>query len=327
MNHSRLRGKVVFVEEAKYRRMSEVKNINRIPPRGDDRNAMDRQVPEEEGEAKKNTDSPNKVLMNDNTVQDPHNNGWTKKVEVMVVKENLDWLQKSLVGGSTKAIDFKALRESIARIFPYVTQVQEMGAYKALLTFDSLLNAEEAYTFNMNGLLQFFHSVWRWDESERSETRRVWLECFGVPLHAWSGDSFRLIGSQWGEVVGCDNATELCSSFSASRVEIDTCAMDVIKEWVHITICTSGFDILVKEVGCETYGVGVKVEMTRDGEDSGEQHRNLTTKLSDDVVTTAPRPMSSTGSADQAAEVMIEVMREEVEDEGRLVNSEKILNE
>ncbi|QHO41549.1 uncharacterized protein DS421_5g146680 [Arachis hypogaea] len=138
-----------------------------------------------------------------------------------------------------------------------------MGAYKALLTFDGLLNVEEAYTFNMNSLLQLFHSVWRSNKSKRSETRRVWLECFGVPLHAWSVDTFELIGNQWGEVVGCDNVIESCIFFSASHVQIDTRVMDVIKEWVHITIGTSGFDILVKEVGCETYGGDVKVEMMR----------------------------------------------------------------
>ncbi|KAL4365185.1 hypothetical protein AHAS_Ahas07G0080800 [Arachis hypogaea] len=327
MNHTRLRGKVVFVGEAKYRRSPEVKDTSRIHPRGGYRHTIDRQATEEGGEVKENTNAPKKVLMKDNTVRDPHGNGWTKKVDAMVVKENLDWLQKSLVGGSTKAIDFKALRKSIATTFPHIIQVREMGAYKALLTFDNLLNAEEAYTFNMNGLLQFFHSVWRWDESEKSETRRVWLECFGVPLHAWSGDTFRLIGSQWGEVVGCDRATESCSSFSSGRVEIDTCIMDVIKEWVHVTIDTSGFDILVKEIGGEIYGGSDREGTMREGEDSIEQQMNLTTKLRDGVDIMVPRSMNSTGSIDQAAEVTTKVMREEVEDEGRLVISESILNE
>ncbi|XP_057760974.1 serine/arginine-rich SC35-like splicing factor SCL28 [Arachis stenosperma] len=78
MNHMRLRGNVIFVGEAKYRRTSEVKDANSIPQRGDRRNATDRQVPEEGEKAKKNTDSPNKVLISDNKVQDPPQ-WWTKK--------------------------------------------------------------------------------------------------------------------------------------------------------------------------------------------------------------------------------------------------------
>ncbi|KAL4344081.1 hypothetical protein AHAS_Ahas11G0142700 [Arachis hypogaea] len=256
MNHMRLRGKVVFVGEAKYRRMSDVKDTNRIPPRGNTQNAMDRQVPEEGGETKKNKDTLNKALTNDTTVKDPHGNGWLKKVEIAVANEKLVWLQRSLV--------------------------REMGAYKALLTFDSLLNAEEAYTFNMNSLLQFFHSV-----------------------------------VNGGEVVGCDTAAESCISFSAGRVQIDTYVMDVIKEWVHVTIGTSGFDILVKEVGWETYGGDVKVKMMSDGKVSSEPRRNISTKFGDDVAIMSPEPNSLTGSADQAAEV-IDVMREEVEDKGRM---------
>ncbi|XP_020979199.1 uncharacterized protein LOC110271893 [Arachis ipaensis] len=105
----------------------------------------------------------------------------------------------------------------------------------------------------MNDLLRLFHMVWRWDETERSETRRVWLECYGVPLHAWSKETFTRLGDQWGEVVKCDNLTETCNSFSVGRVLIDTCMFDMINEWVHVTIGTSGFDVLVKEVGSEVY--------------------------------------------------------------------------
>ncbi|KAL4287538.1 hypothetical protein AHAS_Ahas19G0196200 [Arachis hypogaea] len=173
MNRMRLRGKVVFVGEAKYRRVSDVRDTNKVQPREDNRIAMDLQRPPKKEANQKTSTVSTKELAKEKIGQDPHENGWTKKVEVAVAKENLDWLQKSLVGGSTKAIDFRSLKDFIAKNFPQVIQVREMGAYKVLMTFDSLLNAEETYTFKMNSLLQLFHSVWRWDESEKSETRRV----------------------------------------------------------------------------------------------------------------------------------------------------------
>ncbi|XP_057739725.1 uncharacterized protein LOC130956748 [Arachis stenosperma] len=108
MNRMRLRGKVVFVGEAKYRRLPDVKDANRISPRANTQNAMDRQTPEEGGMTTTNKDNLNKAVTNDVIVKDPHGNGWTKKVEIKVASENLVWLQRSLVGGTTKAIDFRA---------------------------------------------------------------------------------------------------------------------------------------------------------------------------------------------------------------------------
>nr|XP_025703686.1 serine/arginine-rich splicing factor 2-like [Arachis hypogaea] len=90
MNRMRLRGKMVFVGEAKYKRMSDVKDMSKTQPHGDDRNAMPRQKPKEGEETKKNLAISNKDLTKEKIVQDPHGNGWTKKVEVAVVKENLD---------------------------------------------------------------------------------------------------------------------------------------------------------------------------------------------------------------------------------------------
>ncbi|QHO11458.1 uncharacterized protein DS421_15g498260 [Arachis hypogaea] len=157
--------------------------------------------------------------------KDSQGNGWTKKVEVPVAKENFDWLLRSLVGGTTRPIDFKSLRRAIVKNFPQVVEVRELGAYKALLMFDSVKNAEVAFTFKMNSFLQFFYV-----------------------------ETFHTIGSLWGEVVKCDDVTKSALSFSVGCVLIDTCVFDVIKEWIHITVGTSGFDVFVKEIGREIYG-------------------------------------------------------------------------
>ncbi|KAL4356654.1 hypothetical protein AHAS_Ahas09G0108300 [Arachis hypogaea] len=150
----------------------------------------------------------------DEPVKGQSSNGWTKKIEVPVASENVVWLQRSIVGGTKTAIDFNSLQQKIHRDWPGVTQVRELGAYKAIITFDSVLSAEEAYTFRMNELLKLFYMVWKWDETEKNESRRVWLEYYGVPIHAWSRNTFHRIGEQWGKVVECDKLTESGNSFS-----------------------------------------------------------------------------------------------------------------
>ncbi|KAL4393668.1 hypothetical protein AHAS_Ahas02G0075000 [Arachis hypogaea] len=251
MNSMVVRGRKLFVGEAKYRRGATVQNTTenrlKVITRNDagSHNTRVHRVGAVDGKMVRQ--------ISDEPIKGQSSNGWTKKIEVPISSENVVWLQRSIVGGTKKAIDFNSLQQKIHRDWPGVTQVRELGAYKAMITFDSVLRAEEAYTFQMNELLKMFYMVWRWDETEKSESRRVWIECYGVPIHAWSRNTFHKIGEQWGKVVKCDKLMESGISFSAGRVLIDTCTFDMINEWIHVTIGTSGFDVLVREVGGEVY--------------------------------------------------------------------------
>ncbi|KAL4381859.1 hypothetical protein AHAS_Ahas04G0175600 [Arachis hypogaea] len=251
MNRVMMRGKQIFVGEAKYRR-----KILRHNMRGKEAEVIDKQHAGRKN-SQIRTERVAEVKVgrqpSDAPGKDPNTKGLTKKIEVQIASENVVWLQRSIVGGTKLAIDFNTLQQKVHRDWPHVIQIRELGAYKAMLRFDTVLSAEEAYTFKMNDLLKLFHMEWRWDETEKSESRRVWLDCYGVPLHAWSRDTFHRIGEQWGEVVTCDKLIESYNSFSVGRVLIYTCAFDMINESIHITIGTSVFDVLVREVGGEVY--------------------------------------------------------------------------
>ncbi|KAL4328291.1 hypothetical protein AHAS_Ahas13G0185400 [Arachis hypogaea] len=303
--------------------MSGAVTISNIRAEGDKRKTATwqprRKVAESEPEA------PGNEERKQERDKDPYGKGRIKKVKVIVATENLELLQRSIFGGTTKAINFESLKEMIAKNVPNVIQVREMGAYKALLTFDSVRNADDAYTFNMNSLLQLFHRVWRWEESEHSETRRVWLECFGVSLHIWSVNTFRTIGGQWGEVVGCARETEMCSSFTIGRVQIDTCVMDVIQEWVHVTVGTGGFDVLVKEVGHEA----CNLLCTGKSEDEHSTiQRNSDSKSNGaggDIIQNSVAGSLHEGIQDE--DRLLLVSRDEEEDKGRIIITDTILNE
>ncbi|KAL4300359.1 hypothetical protein AHAS_Ahas17G0193000 [Arachis hypogaea] len=175
-------------------------------------------------------------MRKDKKIQDPHGNRWTKKLEVVVAKENLNWLQKSLIDGTTTAIDFGLLQNLVAKNFPQVVQVRELGAYKALLTFDSLLNAEE-------------------------------------------------------------------------------------------TLGTSGFNVLVKEVGQEVYSAQCTLKKKTEEDVVCVRRNNVTSRVPDADDTMSHDLTKLIGYGDQAASVVTERVRHEKEDEGRSVISESILNE
>ncbi|XP_015960498.1 uncharacterized protein LOC107484432 [Arachis duranensis] len=93
INRMKLRGKVMFVGEAKYRRSLGTTDGKKIQPVGGNQSGTSRK-PQREREAAQiiPTRYPTDASK-DKKVKDPHGNGWTKKLEVAVAKDNLDWLQ------------------------------------------------------------------------------------------------------------------------------------------------------------------------------------------------------------------------------------------
>ncbi|KAL4299878.1 hypothetical protein AHAS_Ahas17G0144900 [Arachis hypogaea] len=60
--------------------------------------------------------------------------------------------------------------------------------------------------------------------------------------------------------------------------------MDVINKWIHITTGISSFDVLVKEVGHKTYGIGCKLDSAAVGDTSCEEQKKSAIGNCTDVI-------------------------------------------
>ncbi|KAL1331604.1 hypothetical protein AAHE18_12G198100 [Arachis hypogaea] len=114
----------------------------------------------------------------------------------------------------------------------------------------------------MDTLLKLFHRVRHWEESKRCNTRRTWLACYGIPLHAWSPVMFQKLGEQWVDVIQCDVTTGEGASFTAGRVQVETEVFDEIRKWVQIAVGNSEYRVFVKEVDLQI-SAAAGVEMSR----------------------------------------------------------------
>ena len=81
---------------------------------------------------------------------------------------------------------------------------------------------EIALSIGKELLLEHFVEI-RWSEKEICETRRVWIECLGIPHHKWTIDNIRKIGEEWGSVVCLDSKTKMGESLCSTKILIDTC--------------------------------------------------------------------------------------------------------
>ena len=75
-----------------------------------------------------------------------------------------------------------------------VVKVRDLGPYKAIVTFESKEDMEEALVSYKDLLLNHFAKVRKWSEEEVYQTRRVWIGCLGTPPHAWTSENTRKIG-------------------------------------------------------------------------------------------------------------------------------------
>ncbi|MED6119496.1 hypothetical protein PIB30_012403 [Stylosanthes scabra] len=68
----------------------------------------------------------------------------------------------------------------------------------------------------------------------------------GIPIHAWSIETFENIAKQWGKLVMVDDRTEQCWSYSVARFLIDCFEWGRINEWFDLKFPASEDDGISK---------------------------------------------------------------------------------
>ena len=124
---------------------------------------------------------------------------------------------------------------------------------KALVTFISK-EAMEEFLCYQQPLLEFFDEIRNWNPEEVCQTHRVWLECVGLPLHAWSLDNFGRMAKIRGTMFGIDITTKEGRGFKNARILIDSCFYPYIQSRVYFSVDSIGFDSFVREL-CKGYSI------------------------------------------------------------------------
>ncbi|QHN80649.1 uncharacterized protein DS421_20g680010 [Arachis hypogaea] len=103
--------------------------------------------------------------------------------------------------------------------------------------------------------------------------------------------------------------------------------MDVIQEWIHTTVGSGGFDVLVKEVGHEACNLQCAENLGNEVIITGENSNSATTKTSLGVEIEQGFQAGPAHEVAQVEDMLIQVNPEEEGDKGRVVIPMTILNE
>ena len=143
----------------------------------------------------------------------------------------MEKLNKNIVGETLYPVD--VLTERILRDSITIDSIKPIGDYKTLITFATM---EDALTLGANSLGEHFDEIRKWFEDEFYQTRRVWLECTGIPPHAWYHENFIKIGDAWGKFACLDEKTREGVDFSSAKILINTCFLQTIQRWIVLLI-------------------------------------------------------------------------------------------
>ena len=265
MNGTVVRGHTMMVREAKFKRFSkEEVEGKRYPERSmmfpngviDGRTFKDVVLQKPKGPNNTIKMQENQVIRDSrnrsNTVKGKQRDVNEEKTTVVYGEINDDMkekLSRSIIGETTYPVNVDVLKERLLQEWYTIVEVKPMGAYKTVLTFESVQDKEDALKLGGDCLKNHFADVRDWSIEEFNQTRRVWIECLGVPPHAWSYENFRKIADVWGRYICLDRSTREGTDFTSAKILIDTCVFTNIQQWIYFSVGGTGYDIFIKEVG------------------------------------------------------------------------------
>ena len=68
----------------------------------------------------------------------------------------------------------------------------------------------------------WFCDIQRWNKYDSCETRKVWLEVFGVPLRRWMWETFKRISELWGRLITLGKSIAYTESFESMKMLVVT---------------------------------------------------------------------------------------------------------
>jgi hypothetical protein len=198
---------------------------------------VSRSIAVELGEGNLNQDrSFRAALMNPNSSsegsegkQEEGNEVFEVVVEGLVLKE----LQESFVGWL--AVNVKVCRirtclfmEGLAHI-----SVTDMGRKMVLIHSPKKGEVEALWKARADWISYYFREVRAWTPSCYADRRDTWVKIYGIPLHVWGENLFKVIGAKYREFLDFDSTTASRAKLDIASIKIATsfngCIDDSIK--------------------------------------------------------------------------------------------------
>ena len=95
----------------------------------------------------------------------------------------------------------------------------------------------------------WFKDITKWSKYETCESRKVWVEVFGVRPRGWWWENFKRISNLWGKLISLGKPIFRTDSFESMKMLIATKILSRIEEEILLSIEDGGYRVTIKKVG------------------------------------------------------------------------------
>ncbi|KAK8585582.1 hypothetical protein V6N13_050559 [Hibiscus sabdariffa] len=126
--------------------------------------------------------------------------------------------------------------------------IMRISGCMVLMMFEDAKQMEFIMEEKVETLDRWFVRKKFWSESIHIESRRVWLNVYGVLFHSWCLKPFQKIVSFWGDCVGINKESLLPNTFARCNLQIVTDHMAKIEGMVELKVGVNIYQVRVSEV-------------------------------------------------------------------------------
>jgi hypothetical protein len=174
-------------------------------------------------------------------------------LEIHVQEATIRVLKNSKVGFFKETMDYQTFYDRLVMEGQHEVTATFMGGNMVLLQCPCEGELEEVMKFNSGWWDQCFSKILPWKPNFVSESREIWIQIYGIPLHAWEEGSFKMVAGRFGVFVDFDEATVAKQRLDVARVKLRTVRRGMIDTVLQLKVQGSSFDVWVVEERCSCW--------------------------------------------------------------------------
>jgi hypothetical protein len=155
-----------------------------------------------------------------------------------------------MVGFFKETMDFQSFNDRLTIEGQDEVKATYMGGNMVLLQSPCEGELQEVMKINKLWWDQCFLKIIPWQPKLLSESRDIWIQLYGIPIHAWEEGSFKMVAGRFGVFLDFDEATVAKHRLDVARVKLRTVRRGMIDNVVQLKVQGVAYDVWVVEERC-----------------------------------------------------------------------------
>ncbi|MCH79854.1 RNA recognition motif [Trifolium medium] len=178
----------------------------------------------------------------------------TQVLKVPVNEDLCKELRGSMVGTLAREKDVRRIQTTIYMEGFQSISVTHMGGNMALVRSSNEGDVERLLRSKKECMEYYFSELKPWNPGLLAVQREVWIQVYGIPLHIWGEDFFKIVGAKLGVFLDFDEETARMARFDVARLKILTATWAFIDLNLKVEVEGVTFNIwVVEERGRQHY--------------------------------------------------------------------------